>query len=238
MNLADDTQGSQTADVDQDGDLVLDRCHQIGKAVAIHHACSTDLSRVGLQVDPGLLDCYPIRLRNFYCHVLATVDRENSWLSRLDGMSQVWPGALLLADYILEHEAHFAGCVGMEVGAGTGFAGLVLAQMARRVFLTDHDAAVLCNCRTNVEANASMFRHGPGVALVRHLDLFHAHPSDPGNNSAGRHSVSPHADAGLAQCLSSWHHQGWNTCHPCYRCILLFSGCTDFNSIYYIIYIS
>lgn len=28
---------------------------------------------------------------------------------------QVWPGALLLADYILEHEKHFDGCVGMEV---------------------------------------------------------------------------------------------------------------------------
>ncbi|CAL8462291.1 g1822 [Coccomyxa elongata] len=144
--------------VDQDGDLVLDRCHQVGKAVAIHHACSTDLSRVGLQV---------------------------------------WPGALLLADYILEHEKHFDGCVGMEVGAGTGFAGLVLAQSARRVFLTDHDAGVMCNCQRNVEANASEFRHGPGVALVRHLDLFHAVPSDPGKNlCAGRHSGITSADTG------------------------------------------
>ncbi|BDA46151.1 probable methyltransferase-like protein 22 [Coccomyxa sp. Obi] len=77
-----------------------------------------------------------------------------------------------------------------------GFAGLVLAQTARRVFLTDHDAGVLCNCQRNVEANASVFRHGPGVALVRHLDLFHAVPSDPGNNPcAKRHSSNSCADA-------------------------------------------
>lgn len=120
---------------------------------------------------------------------------------------QVWPGALLLADYILEHEKHFDGCVGMEVGAGTGFAGLVLAQTARRVFLTDHDAGVMCNCQRNVEANASEFRHGRGVAQVRHLDLFHAVPSDPGKIMfAGRHSGNTKADTGLAQCLSSLHH--------------------------------
>ncbi|KAK9906448.1 hypothetical protein WJX75_001983 [Coccomyxa subellipsoidea] len=34
-------------------------------------------------------------------------------------------------DYILAHEDLFAGCVGLEMGAGTGFAGLILGRIAR-----------------------------------------------------------------------------------------------------------
>lgn len=203
MCFADKTQRSRCPDVDRDGDLVLDRCHQVGKAVAIHHACSTDLSRVGLQVASSIRSD---KVTVMKCHILAIADPrwlvfETSW------DVQVWPGAMLLADYILEHEKYFACCVGMEIGAGTGFAGLVLAQTARRVFLTDHDAGVLCNCQRNVEANATMFKQGPGVAQVRYLDVFHAVSSDPGDNlCSGRHSGNTSADAGVARCLLSWHH--------------------------------
>ena len=115
----------------------------------------------------------------------------------------MWPGALLLADYILAHEDLFAGCVGLEMGAGTGFAGLVLGRIARRVFLTDHDPAVLRNCQKNVESNRHLFKQGPDVALVRHLDLFHAVPCDPGRQSESH----THDDAGQSNTLRPPPHQ-------------------------------
>ena len=61
---------------------------------------------------------------------------------------QVWRGALLLADYVLAHSQALCGCVGLELGAGAGLAGLALAAAgAQRVFLTDVGAAVLDNCQ-------------------------------------------------------------------------------------------
>lgn len=61
---------------------------------------------------------------------------------------QVWRGALLLADYVLAHAAALRGCIGIELGAGAGLAGLALAAAgARRVFLTDVGSAVLANCQ-------------------------------------------------------------------------------------------
>ena len=63
-------------------------------------------------------------------------------------MLQVWRGALLLADYVLAHSHALGDCVGLELGAGAGLAGLALAAAgARRVFLTDVGAAVLANCQ-------------------------------------------------------------------------------------------
>ena len=48
---------------------------------------------------------------------------------------QVWPGALLLADYLLDKKS-YAGCTAVELGAGPGLAGIALARQAAQVFLT------------------------------------------------------------------------------------------------------
>ena len=60
---------------------------------------------------------------------------------------QVWHGALLLAEYILCHQDQLSDCVALEVAAGTGCAGIVMATIARRVFLTDSYGSVLTNCQ-------------------------------------------------------------------------------------------
>lgn len=50
---------------------------------------------------------------------------------------QVWRGALLLADLILHRgAAAFGGATALELGAGSGLAGLVLSRFARAVYLT------------------------------------------------------------------------------------------------------
>ncbi|KAI8832234.1 hypothetical protein BJ741DRAFT_667254 [Chytriomyces cf. hyalinus JEL632] len=50
---------------------------------------------------------------------------------------QVWPGALLLLDYILWKKQEFESRVVLEIGAGTGLASLACASVARKVFATD-----------------------------------------------------------------------------------------------------
>lgn len=121
---------------------------------------------------------------------------------------QVWPGALLLADYILAQEELFSDCVALEVGAGTGFAGLVLARTARRVFLTDHNPAILANCQRDVEENKHLFRQGPDVARVRCLNLFHALPSTPGRRADTKvQGIANGAQEGKRVCYSSQKYQ-------------------------------
>ena len=71
--------------------------------------------------------------------------------------AQVWQGALLLADYILEQGEACAGCIALEVGAGTGLAGIVLARVAARVFLTDIERCVLDNCQACLACNLHAF---------------------------------------------------------------------------------
>ena len=66
----------------------------------------------------------------------------------MNPLAQVWRGALLLADYVLASAERLRSCVGLELGAGAGLAGLALAAAgARCVFLTDTGSAVLANCK-------------------------------------------------------------------------------------------
>lgn len=192
--------------VDEDGDLILDRCDELQERIIICHACSTGLNYVGLQVRHFILDVSHCKWqRNLPPLYRKETSSGQPFAALLVWHVQVWPGALLLADYILANEGLFNGCMGLEVGAGTGFAGLVLVRTARRVFLADHDPAVLRNCQTNVEANQHLFRQGPDVALVREMDLFHAMPSEPGPLKASR-------EVGQARCLPL---------HPRLTCMLL-----------------
>ena len=53
--------------------------------------------------------------------------------------------SLLLADYLAGPAGReFEGCIALELGAGTGLSGLLLARTAQRVFLTGMDAARAC----------------------------------------------------------------------------------------------
>ncbi len=56
---------------------------------------------------------------------------------------QVWGAALLLVDLIISRMHCFHNHVAVELGAGAGLPGLVLAKVCRRVFLTDFADDVL-----------------------------------------------------------------------------------------------
>ena len=68
---------------------------------------------------------------------------------------QVWRGALLLADYLLSNADLFTGCTALEMGCGPGLAGIVMAMLAERVFLTDTGDAVLANCQVSTSCSDS-----------------------------------------------------------------------------------
>ncbi|KAL4114235.1 hypothetical protein PRIC2_014915 [Phytophthora ramorum] len=72
---------------------------------------------------------------------------------------KLWEAGWLLAEYIIAHESEFRDRTVLELGAGVGFTGMVLACVCRsdRIVLTDYAPNVMQNLRYNVEINASKF---------------------------------------------------------------------------------
>ncbi|KAJ0804178.1 putative lysine methyltransferase, S-adenosyl-L-methionine-dependent methyltransferase [Helianthus annuus] len=85
---------------------------------------------------------------------------------------QVWRAELVLCDFVLHKmytSSEFNGIVAVELGAGTGLVGMLLARVAKSVYLTDHGADVLENCASNVHLNSALLPSKTSV-YVRELD--------------------------------------------------------------------
>ncbi|GAA0140618.1 methyltransferase [Lithospermum erythrorhizon] len=92
---------------------------------------------------------------------------------------QVWKAELVLADFLLHKmltSSDFNGVIAAELGAGTGMVGMLLARVAKTVFITDHGDVVLDNCAKNVNLNAGLFQPTASV-YVRELDWKVSWPS-------------------------------------------------------------
>ncbi|CAO2813323.1 unnamed protein product [Amaranthus hypochondriacus] len=102
---------------------------------------------------------------------------------------QVWKAELILADYVLHKmslSTTFNDVVAVELGAGTGLVGILIARVAEAVFITDHGVEILDNCARNVYFNSGLFRSECSVK-VRELDW--QKPWPPMDfNSKGRYS--------------------------------------------------
>ncbi|GMF31826.1 unnamed protein product [Phytophthora lilii] len=72
---------------------------------------------------------------------------------------KLWEAGWLLAEYVIAHKSEFRDRKVLELGAGVGFTGIVLACVCRssRVVLTDYAPNVMQNLRYNVEINANKF---------------------------------------------------------------------------------
>ncbi|KAF5726888.1 methyltransferase-like protein 22 isoform X1 [Tripterygium wilfordii] len=91
---------------------------------------------------------------------------------------QVWKAALVLADFVLHKiftSFEFDGVVSLELGAGTGLVGILLAQVAKTVFLTDHSNEILENCARNVQLNSGVLNYRAAIH-VRELDWMNSWP--------------------------------------------------------------
>ncbi|KAK3286658.1 hypothetical protein CYMTET_5796 [Cymbomonas tetramitiformis] len=83
---------------------------------------------------------------------------------------QVWRGALLFAEFVLQSQERFHGAVVLELGGGTGLVGALLAPCARHVFVTDIGEDILKNCARNIEENRHLSQGGVEHIQVRELD--------------------------------------------------------------------
>nr|XP_043637076.1 methyltransferase-like protein 22 [Erigeron canadensis]XP_043637077.1 methyltransferase-like protein 22 [Erigeron canadensis]XP_043637078.1 methyltransferase-like protein 22 [Erigeron canadensis] len=85
---------------------------------------------------------------------------------------QVWRAELVLSDLVLHKmftSSEFDGIVAVELGAGTGLVGMLLARVAKTIFLTDHGVEILENCARNVQLNSAIIPSKSSV-YVRELD--------------------------------------------------------------------
>ncbi|XP_010538019.1 PREDICTED: methyltransferase-like protein 22 isoform X3 [Tarenaya hassleriana] len=85
---------------------------------------------------------------------------------------QVWKAELVLSDFVLHKmctSSDFDGTVSLEIGCGTGLVGILLARVAKVVFLTDYGDEILDNCAQNVKINSPLL-NPLAVVNVRELD--------------------------------------------------------------------
>ncbi|VVA95967.1 unnamed protein product [Arabis nemorensis] len=93
---------------------------------------------------------------------------------------QVWKAELVLSEFVLHNmctSSDLNGIVCLELGAGTGLLGILLARVAKAVFLTDYGDDILGNCVQNVEMNSSLF-NPQAVVNVRELNWMSKWPTE------------------------------------------------------------
>ncbi|KAM5584772.1 hypothetical protein ABKV19_004233 [Rosa sericea] len=67
----------------------------------------------------------------------------------------VWPGAMLLNDYLSKNAEILQGCTVIELGSGVGITGILCSRFCSQVVLTDHNEEVLKILNKNIELHAS-----------------------------------------------------------------------------------
>lgn len=121
---------------------------------------------------------------------------QHKIISTIEGVGcQVWRAELILADFVLHNmfaSTHLHGVIAVELGAGTGLVGILLARVAKTVYITDRGADILDNCSKSVELNSGTFRSHSSVR-IRELDWQSAWPPsfDINNRSPKEYSWTP-----------------------------------------------
>ncbi|GLU18919.1 hypothetical protein SLE2022_351950 [Rubroshorea leprosula] len=67
----------------------------------------------------------------------------------------VWPGAMLLNNYLSKNAEMLQGCSVIELGSGVGITGILCSRFCREVVLTDHNDEVLKILKKNIELHSS-----------------------------------------------------------------------------------
>ncbi|KAL8153363.1 hypothetical protein V2J09_011123 [Rumex salicifolius] len=108
---------------------------------------------------------------------------------------QVWRAELVLADFVLHKmfvSMDLNDVTAVELGAGTGLVGILLARVLDTVYITDRSADILDNCAKNVELNSGAFKSHSSIR-VRELDWLGLWPpsSDINSGSPNEYSWTP-----------------------------------------------
>ncbi|KAK9124820.1 hypothetical protein Scep_013666 [Stephania cephalantha] len=71
----------------------------------------------------------------------------------------VWPGAVLLNNYLSNNTAILQGCSIIELGSGVGVTGILCGRFCHEILLTDHNEQVLKILKKNIELQPSHENH-------------------------------------------------------------------------------
>ncbi|BBM99218.1 hypothetical protein MPTK1_1g19660 [Marchantia polymorpha subsp. ruderalis] len=82
----------------------------------------------------------------------------------------VWPGAELLAEYLLQRRSQMKGLSVIELGAGLGLTGLLCARLCEHVVITDYNDTILKVMQMNVDHQVSTGALPVSSAEVQKLD--------------------------------------------------------------------
>ncbi|XP_061370600.1 uncharacterized protein LOC133313268 [Gastrolobium bilobum] len=66
----------------------------------------------------------------------------------------VWPGAMLLNDYLSKNVEMLQGCTVIELGSGVGITGILCSRFCHKVVLTDHNEEVIKILKKNIELHS------------------------------------------------------------------------------------
>ncbi|XAR52833.1 Calmodulin-lysine N-methyltransferase [Bertholletia excelsa] len=78
----------------------------------------------------------------------------------------VWPGAMLLNDYLSKNADMLRGCSIIELGSGVGVTGILCSRFCQEVVLTDHNEEVLKILKKNIEFHSSSDKSNCSAALT------------------------------------------------------------------------
>ncbi|WOL03184.1 protein N-lysine methyltransferase METTL21A [Canna indica] len=81
----------------------------------------------------------------------------------------VWPGAVLLNNYLSDNAGILEGCSIIELGSGVGITGVLCSKFCHEVVLTDHNDEVLEIMRKNIELQSTL--ENPSCAALRAMKL-------------------------------------------------------------------
>ncbi|KAL5720261.1 hypothetical protein ACHQM5_012940 [Ranunculus cassubicifolius] len=98
-----------------------------------------------------LNDNYELTTFTFGSHVVQLLCLQSASTDFDLTGQMIWPGAMLLNNYLSKNTDILQGCTVIELGSGVGITGILCSKFCREVLLTDHNEEVLKILKKNID---------------------------------------------------------------------------------------